>query len=205
MTVEDISPVGRGESASANPRLLMTLGTIGMIGAPMMSVDALYHLITHTPGYQNDPVIGTLGIFYIIGWMCTAYGMRRLRVTGNGPASAVIFTIQIIGLCLALVFTVLEATQLSPPQNSLFFQITDAAWPLSHLLLLVVGGMVIKAKIWRGWQAAAAFVAPAALVIFLIGSALGQRDTLIWTFPVFTTVGFLLLGNAVRTSAERSK
>ena len=205
MTAENIAFTGREGAAPARSRFLQTLGILGMIGAPMMSMDWLYRLTTNTPGFQNDPVIGTLGIFYIVGWMCTAIGMRRLRVTGDGAGSAGVFAVQIIGLFLALVFTVLEATKLSPPKESLLFQITDAAWPLSHVFMLVVGSMTVAAKVWHGWKACIPFIPPAGLLIFLIGMAMGQREAFLWTFPVFTTLGFLLLGNAVRTGGVGGK
>lgn len=205
MAVGNIAFAGREETAPARSRLLQTLGILGMIGAPMMSVDWVYRLNTNTTGLQNDPVIGALGIVYILGWMCTAIGMRCLRVTGKGMGSAIVFTLQIIGLFLALVFSIQEATKLSPPRDSLLFQLTDAAWPLSHLFMLIVGGMAIKAKVWRGWKAALPFLPPMGLIVFLIGAALGQREAFLWTFPVFTTIGFLLLGNAVRTGAEEDR
>jgi hypothetical protein len=197
MAVQNSTHSQRDESAPANARLLRTLGIIGMLGAPMMLVSALYVSATRAPQDQSNPVIGALGIFYIIGWMCTAIGMR--------PASAVIFTIQVIGLCLAFVFTVLEALKLSLPRETLAFQVTDAAWPLSHIFMLVIGGMVIKAKVWRGWKAAAPFIPPMGLLIFLAGMACGLRDAFFWTFPVITAAGFLMLGNAVRTGAVNHK
>jgi hypothetical protein len=205
MAVDNITFSGRTDSAPASPRLFQTLGIIGMIGAPMMLVDSLYRLITHLPGEQSNPLTGTIGLFYLISWICTAFGMRRLRVTGNGMASGVVFAIQIIGLCLAFVFNTFEVTRTSPPSESLVFQVTDMAWPLSHIFMLVVGGMVVRAKVWQGWQAVASFVPPLGLLIFLIGAAFGLREALLWTFPVFTAAGFLILANAVRTSAETSK
>ena len=59
--------------------------------------------------------------------------------------------IQLVGLVLAFLFGFFEATGLLGSE-SLVFNVTDAAWPLSMLWMIVVGVTVIAAKRLSGWQ-----------------------------------------------------
>ena len=65
------------------PFNLRLLGTIGMIAAPMLMMETLYRMAAHIPDEQNNRLVGVLGTIYITGWMASAIGMRRLRVTGK--------------------------------------------------------------------------------------------------------------------------
>ena len=59
--------------------------------------------------------------------------------------------IQLVGLVLAFMFGLLEATGLLG-RESIVFNVTDAAWPLSMIWMIVVGVTVIVAKRLSGWQ-----------------------------------------------------
>ena len=189
------------QEAFLSPRLL---GTLGMLGSPMMLVEGFYRTVTHLPENHMGPVLGVLNLLYVIGWMCSVRGMRRLRVTGNGPASAVLFVIQMTCLVLAGQWAVYAATGRDMDRGNLFLAITDAAWPLSHLFMLVVGGFVLKANVWRGWRRAAPFVCGLALPSVMALSPFFDRAGGGYAFGILTTVGFLMLGNAVRTSRSAS-
>ena len=179
------------------PRLL---GTLGIIAAPMMAVLGLYYHFGQVPNDQSTPVVGVLGVIYIAGWMCTAAGMRWLGVTGTGTGSTVAFVAQMSGLALAAVFSLQEIFRFGFLEGSSLFNLTDAAWPLSHLFMLVVGGLVVKAGIWKGWRRLAPFVCGLALPTFFISMAIGVPAVGFVLFPVLTAIGFSLLGYAVRTS-----
>jgi hypothetical protein len=51
---------------------------------------------------------------------------------------------------LAMIFQVLEYQQIG--EGSLLFTITDIAWPLGFLFMLVTGTAVIRARRWSGWR-----------------------------------------------------
>jgi len=193
-TVRDRAGTGRPDT-----RLL---GTVGMIGSPLLLVDGLCRYAGYTTHEtQGSPLVGILGVAYLAGILCNAVGMRRLRVTGSGAGSAVLFAVQVTGLLLALVFSVAEALGHSPGGPGLGGKLlfaADMGWPFSHVLHLVIGGAIWKAGIWRGWRRIAPFVVGVALPLFFAARAVAGPASML-LFPLMTTAGFLALGYAVRT------
>jgi hypothetical protein len=177
-----------------SPRLL---GTIGMAGAPMLFLAGF--LYTDGPGAWIASVVGML---YIVGWAASAAGMRRLRVTGAGAPAQIVFVVQLVGLFLALVFNALEMAHANP--DTFLFHATDIAWPASHVFMLVVGALVFRARVWRGWRRWTPALCGLVLPLFYGVVALAGWDAARFIFTPLTAVTFALLGYAVRTSEPRS-
>jgi hypothetical protein len=196
MAVDKISlPVSRQETILSTRQL----GTIGMIAAPMLFVEGMLR----TFGYgesANGRWIGLLGLAYLTGWACSLTGMRRLRATGRGALSTAVFCIQLTGLLLAFLFNVQEIAGANP--DTPFFQITDIAWPASHILMLFLGVLVLKARVWRGWRTIAPFLCGLALPVFFAVKAIAGVQLGGILFGISTTVAFMLLGYAVRTDKQ---
>lgn len=192
MVTERIELPAAARGTSQGPRLL---GTIGVFGAPMLLLSGLIYSLGPEGGAWAL-VASVLGMLYLIGWAASAAGMRRLKVAGR--LSGAVFAVQLVGLSLALIFNVLEVARANP--ETLFFRITDLAWPVSHLFMLVVGTLVLAARVWRGWRSWAPLLCGLALPIFFGARPLlgGQVAGLL--FGVLTAVAFTLLGYAVRTS-----
>jgi len=66
--------------------------------------------------------------------------------------------------------------------------------------MLVVGGFVLRAGVWHGWRRVPAFLCALALLAFFIASTVGVKEVGLVLFAVMTTVGYMSLGYAVRTS-----
>ena len=175
---------------SLSPRLL---GTIGMVGAPMLLLSGF--LYADGPGAWIASVVGML---YIVGWAASAVGMRQLKVTGAGALAQTVFVVQLVGLSLALVFNVLEMAHANP--DTLISHVTDIAWPASHVFMLVVGALVLKARVWRGWRAWTPVLCGLVLPLFYGVVALAGWGVARSIFTPMTAVTFSLLGYAVRTS-----
>jgi hypothetical protein len=122
--------------------------------------------------------------------------MRRMRATGTGKWGRAVLLIQLVGLVLAFVFGFFEATGLLG-RESIVFNITDAAWPLSMLWMVVVGISVILAKRIIGWQRFVPLLCPFWLPIALIASVvLGDTVGGLVGFGV-AAVLWMLLGYVV--------
>ena len=141
-----------------------------------------------------------LGMLYLVGWAASASGMRQLKVAGR--LSWAVFAVQLTGLFLALVFNVLEVTGANP--DTLLFRVTDMAWPVSHLFMLVVGALVLAARVWRGWRSWTPIFCGLALPIFFAARPLLGGEVSGLLFGVLTMVTFTLLGSAVRTSGRNA-
>lgn len=167
-----------------------------MIGAPMLFVEGM--LYAYGDGDSpNVRFIPLLGIIYPAGWACSLIGMRQLRAMGEGALSKAVFSVQLLGLFLAFLFNVQEMTGSDP--DSLFYRITDMAWPVSHVFMLVAGVLVLMAQVWRGWRSVTPFLCGLALPAFFAASALVGRGVAGYLFSILTVVAFMLLGYAVRT------
>lgn len=198
MPVNEMSLIAaREDRAFSADRLL---GILGMIGAPMLLVETILRIINILPQNTDNGWIGLIEMIYIGGWMALAAGMRRLRVTGNGLGSKIVFAWQMIGLVLAFLFTVqvIFGAGYDRPPVSVFFKICDLGFPFSHLWMLVVGALVWRAGVWRGWLRVAPFLVGVVLALFMAGLGrlvdLPQGATV---FAVSTAAGLFSLAYGV--------
>lgn len=172
------------------------LGTLGMSAAPMMLVEMLIFGLTQ---HGSNRVIGVLCVIYIAGWVCSAIGLRRTRATGDAALSKGVFVLQLAGLFLALLWALQQIIYPSIDMNSMFFRVTDAAWPLSHLFMLVVGVLTLREGVWEGWRRFAPLLVGLALPVGIGAALIGGKSAMGIAFAALTTAGFLALGYAVRT------
>jgi len=173
-----------------------------MLASPALLIEGLFITFVYQGESLNGRVVGLLGIIYTIGWACSLTGMRQLKVLGKNLLGEILFVVQMTGVTLAFTQSLMEITQLNIDDQNLLFQITDAAWPLSHLFMIVIGIYVLASKAWRGWRSVTPLLCGLALPVFFALAALGAKAIGIFIFGAATTIAFMLLGYAVRTSNE---
>ncbi|MGH7597923.1 MAG: hypothetical protein ACREOI_16360 [bacterium] len=170
MATEVLSLPAEGKSTMSPRRL----GTLGMAGSPMLFLSGwLYGFGTMV----SNRVTALLGLIFVFGWICSALGIRLLRVTGQGAGGKVLFIIQLTGLLLAASQQVQELIFTHPEANGWVFFVADMAWSLSMLLMLIVGGFILRAGVWRGWRRRPALLCGSALPVSLAVSAITGRET----------------------------
>ena len=171
------------------------LGIIAMVCAPALLVDELLRL-----GEENVLITGIASMVFMAGWICSNIGMQRMRATGTGSWGRTVLLVQLVGLVLAFMFGFIEATGLLD-ENNIVFTVTDAAWPLSMLWMLVVGITTVLAQRLHGWQRFVPLLCPFWLPIALIGSqTLGETGAIIGV--AYAAVLWGLLGYIVLHSAD---
>ena len=175
------------------------LGTVAMVTSPLMLVEFALAKSGRLPGGHFGLIDAVFGAVYLCGFCATLIGLRRLRITGRGWGSAVLFGIQIALLPLAGVQQVLELARAN--QNSTLFGLSDAAWPLSHTLMCATGIAVLFARQWRGLRAVLPFLCGLAVPAFLVVQGIAGHDTGHIAFALLTTLSFGLLGYSLRSSA----
>ena len=147
------------------------LGVIAMICAPAMLGFML-------GGEENALITGIASMVFMAGWICSNIGMQRMRATGTGTWGRAVLLIQLVGLVLAFIFGFIEATALLD-ENNIVWVVTDLAWPLSMLWMLVVGGTAIVARQLSGWQRFVPVLCPFWLPLSALGSAIGDAGGVI--------------------------
>lgn len=174
------------------------LGIIAMICAPALLVEGLLR-----QGEENALITGVASMIFMAGWICSNTGMRQMQATGTGGWGRAVLLIQLVGLVLAFMFGFFEATGLLG-RESIIFNVTDVAWPLSMLWMLVVGITVIRANRLSGWQRFVPLLCPFWLLIAILGSmALGDMAGGLLGFG-YAAVLWVLLGYIVFESRERA-
>ena len=194
MAVNEIKLSTNESNYSVSNRLL---GILGIIGAPMLLIENLSRALMQQPEKLNDQLIGILGVFYIGGWIASAIGMRRMRVAGNGPASKVVFAIQIIALALAFLFSAQQIFNVNFENGGLFFAITDAAYPFSHAFMFIVGILVWRAQVLKGMTRFAPFFVASMLPLFFALSAFAGSAFAPIIATGLAATGFLIISLAV--------
>jgi C4-dicarboxylate transporter len=179
--------------------IIRLLGIIGMVFAPALYIGWFFHSDNFDQPKANQLFSSIFGVLYLSGVMASAIAMRKLRVTGKGSGGAILFAVQIIGLFLAMWFDILEYAAPNLRESTIFF-ITDMAYPFSHVLMIIVGFAVWKTGLWRGWRLIPPFLCGLALPLFLASSALFGRENSGWIFIGGVTLGFFLLGYAVKNT-----
>jgi hypothetical protein len=175
------------------------LGMIAMICAPAMLIEALW-----LQGREDPLVIGIASSIFMAGWICSNIGMQQMRATGTGAGGRAVLIIQLVGLVLACAFGLIEATGLFD-ENNIVFIVTDAAWPLSMLFMLVVGIAVLLAKRLSGWQRFVPLLCgltfPVSIILGLV-TGLGLDGPMEFVFFGLIAVLWMLLGYVVRGERE---
>jgi len=173
------------------------LGTIAMVCAPALLVEELL-----VQGQENALITGVASMVFMAGWICSNVGMQRMRAGGTGKWGRAVLLIQLVGLALAFMFGFFEATGLLG-RESIIFNITDAAWPLSMLWMLVVGVTVIRANRLSGWQRFVPLLCSLWLLIAIVGSmAFGDTVGGFLGFG-YAAVLWILLGYIVRGGSRQ--
>lgn len=198
MTTKVISNATNQSSTNTiTPRLL---GTVGMIGAPFLMLESVSHYFLNITG--SSPLGGFLELFYLGGWISSVIGLGMLQATGRGKAGKIILGLQLLGLTLATIFSLFNIFLPDLNPDSVIFQITDLAWPLSHTFMLVVGSAALITKRLSGWTRFAPLACGLAVPLLMAVMMIGGEQVALLFFGPYTWVMFTLLGYAVRNGKE---
>jgi hypothetical protein len=173
------------------------LGTLALVGAPWLylgfTLESLY------PNLADSWFTGAWGLLYISGWFCSVVVLQRLGVTGNNWLGKNILRVLMVTLVLA---NLSNLYQIVSPDHSVFFFVLDAFWPISNIIMLVVGIMVIAAKKLTGWPRfvplAMGLWFPLAMLTRLLPASLPFSGSLVGLYSAFA---WSLLAIVVLTTA----
>lgn len=169
------------------------LGTLGMLGSPFLFLSFAVN------GFQqgdSNRLGAALGLVFALGWFANVLGLRVLGAAGRRLPAQILLAVELVGVALACLFQVYEFA--APGSASLLYTVTDIAWPLSMLLLLITGIAVLRARVFEGWLrfvplGAALWLPLGIAAMGVLGLTAGQAIS-----GVHTMIGWFLLGYAVR-------
>lgn len=177
-----------------------TLGTIAMICAPAMLVEALI------PNGADMPlVVGTASMVFMAGAFAGLLGLWRAEATGTSWWGRGVLGLQLLLVSLAFLFGLFEATGLVGEESAIF-TITDIAWPLSMLTWNLVAITAAVAGRLPGWRRFAllpmGLALPLTIVLGIVTGGDMQSDLMGLVFFGMLAAFWGLMGFVVRQSAE---
>lgn len=196
------------ERDAARPRhpLQRALGALGMVAAPAFFVQWIADGPFAAAAAPQGPDLrrSLFDLLYLAGFMASAVALRRLRATGSGRGAAVLFAVQMLGLALAATQDLQDLAGVRPLGGA-FYAASDVAWPLSHVLMLVVFAAVWRARVWTGWRRWVPLACGLVLPTMLAAAAIGGRVAMGFVFCPGTAASFLALGLAVFTAPRTGR
>ena len=125
-----------------------TLGTLGFLGAHYMLLAPL--LPMRYPALAQSALDGLLGLFFMLTWMGSLIGLIRLNATGQSAFGRFIIRANLATLAVANVWNIYQAIE--PNASTLLYRILDVFWPISMVMMLLVGVTVARVGVLRGWR-----------------------------------------------------
>ena len=125
-----------------------SLGLLGFLGAHYMLVAPM--LSMRYPTLAQTAFDGLIGLFFMLTWMGSLVGLIRLKAVGRSGFGRFIIRANLITLTVANVWNIYQAIE--PNANTLLYKILDAFWPISMVMMLLVGIAVARVGTLRGWR-----------------------------------------------------
>ena len=168
------------------------LGILGMVTSPFLFLSFVGN--SFASGDSNQ-LGAAFGLVFSIGWFANAVGLYRLGAAGRRLPAKILMGVEIVGTVLASIFQVYEFA--APGSDTLLYTITDIAWPLSMVTLLIIGICAIVARRLEGWLRFTPLIAALWLPLGITEMALLSQDAGKIVAGLHTAIGWFLIGYAV--------
>lgn len=177
------------------------LGAIAMACAPFLCIDFLVHgQAGPNENFEHTSLSGLFSLVYMIGWMCSIVVLQRVAATGVSRFGRIILYVQLGTLMLANVWNVAQIIVPGSPSKLLF--VLDFFWPISQLVLLIIGITVLTVRSPRpgrgglaGWRRFVPLMAglwfPVSIVLM---GVIGQNFTTMIISGSYSAVMWGLMG-----------
>ena len=173
------------------------LGIFALIGAPFLCIDMLAgKYFSFLPGHVFT---GVNGLLYISGWLASMEILRRIHDTGTRDFSWFIIRTTMFTLLIADISNVWQIV--SATQSTLFFAF-DMGWPVSNVLMLLVGLAVIKRNVISGWQR---WIPIAVGCWFPICTLMGRTDIAFYVGAAYSAMAWSLFAISMLQNGQDKK
>ena len=143
---------------------------------------------------------GVWGILFISGWLGAVVALKRCKATGDTPFGIALLTVLLIALSIANISNVVQIiVERNKPS---YFIVLDLFWPLSNVIMLIVGVMVIIAGKLHGWKRYIPLATGLWFPLALFSSVLDNRLVSVLFGGIYSVIAWTLLAVVVLTSKE---
>lgn len=178
-----------------------SLGMICMVGSAVILLDALRMFVLGMETNDFDTINLVTGSIWAIGAIAGLIGLIRLNVLGANPVVRALGFIPIIGFTLLILANIFQLAGLYTTDNNTWAGI---GWLVEMAGMVLVGILVVAAKVWRGWQRFVPLLAVVcAPLAFALGSLIHSASLAIIPFyGLWVLLGYLV---ATANSEELQK
>ncbi|GAB3261445.1 hypothetical protein GCM10027347_26480 [Larkinella harenae] len=178
------------------------LGVSALLGAPFLYIG--FYLESQIKHLENSWFTGLWGLIYMLGWMVSVVGLQRMEAAGSRRFGKAILWTVLGTLTIANVSNVYQIV--SPGEKSSFFFILDSFWPISNLLMIPVGVMVLLARQVTGWQRFMPLLVGGWFPFCVATMAvLGRTSVTMQLGGFYSAIAWALLGYVVYTGKTQPK
>jgi hypothetical protein len=174
------------------------LGLIALVGAPAMLIGVNAEYLNQN--LQDSWFTGLWGIAYITAWMCSLIVMQRQLVTGSRFGKWLI-RIMFVTLTIANISNIVQIV--TPHNDPWYFFYIDLFWPISHLLMMVLGITILFNKkldlVSKLIFSGAGFWLPIALISLAV---FGRTSSVILYPSIYNAVMWVLMAYLAYRSSE---
>ncbi|HEV7332814.1 MAG TPA: hypothetical protein VGN63_17375 [Flavisolibacter sp.] len=179
-----------------------TLGTLALAGAPFFLLSSF--LQPYFSFLHHQQFYGLWGTIYISAWMCSVAALQRLKATGEGRFGRILLWMQLSFLLLANFSNWIQLVM--PGDRSLLFIVLDSFWPLSNLLMLVVGIKVVIENRLQGWRRFVPLLVGCWFPVMIICMNLfGRGGTTGTIAAVYSAIAWSILAVMVLFTGEKAR
>ena len=181
------------------------LGVIAMAFAPFLCIDFLIHgQAGPNEHFEHSSLSGVFNLVFMVGWMCSILVLQRIGATGYSRFGVVILYVQMATLVLANVWNVFEIV--SPGSSSVLYAILDMFWPISQVVMLLIGITVVVVRGLPGWRRFVPLMAglwfPVTILLMVF---LGQNYLTVIISGVYAVIAWGMMGWVCYEMAEEEE
>lgn len=181
------------------------LGILALIGSPWLFIGM--YLEQRIPRLLDSWFTGVWGLLFISGWICSVIALRSLKATGNSSFGKILLIILLVTLSLANVSNVIQL--IVEKDKPSYFMVLDICWPLSNVIMLITGIMVIIVKglpAWKRWiPLATGLWFPLAMLSFLIDNKIVSLLVGFYSVIAWALLAIVIITTKKETEAVRQR
>lgn len=171
---------------------------LAMFGAPWLFIGT--YLEQQKPWLSDSWFTGVWGLLFISGWTCAVIALKCIKATGNTWFGKVLLIVLIVSLSIAnlsnLVQIIVEQDKPS------YFMFLDLFWPISNVLMFIVGIMIIVIKGLPGWKRYIPFVVGMWFPLAMLSTFIDNKFLSFFLGGPYSAIAWILLAIVVMTTKK---
>lgn len=150
-------------------------------------------------GFDNpNPSRGVVvaQLLFLVGWLCSVLALIRMSAAGR-RRGRVLLWVQLAGVILASTQEVQDLLLAPSDRITVLYNVADATWPFSVILMIAAGTAVVRAGVLDGWRRFTVLACGTTLPLSIAAAGLLGPNAMGPMFGALTTAAWGALGWAI--------